>query len=462
MRLVKLAPRLAAAAAAAALATPAGVASQADALTSGHLAKSAASVSYSVGAISEPSAGCPDTGDISEAVDRTKHYVYQEFEGCDNSNGIGFARSTNGGDSYAVPVALPKSDGGWDPSLAVAPNGTVYAAFMNTFGKLTYPVIDVSHNYGSTFTAEQSLKPAKSTDNWGDADYITVAPSGTLYVAWDYGPSDNEVDLQCDNSDDCFGVAGDFNVVVQSSTNGGQTFTPMSVVNPGYPDAGADMGQIIVAPSGAIDVLYQDYKVTNTKTLKLGPGVEDFVTSANGGKTWSAPVVVGAKAGTQTVDEWWNDVSLSADSSGDLYATWDTQGTSGSTKTDVGWVSFSANGGKTWSAPVQATPDKKNVPHIVEVLGATPREAYVAWLSPSSPQGYALYLRTFSASGAGAWLSGASQISKQFGNPDDDPCDTFGIAGFSPTSLVLSWGSAVPGSGGNPSVFAAPVSVRVG
>ncbi len=105
----------------------AGSAARAGASMSAHPAHgSSARVRYSVGPISDVSVGCPGTGDISEAVDRTKGYVYQEFEGCDHDDGVGFARSTNGGDSYARPVALPGSNGGWDPWLAVAPDGTLY------------------------------------------------------------------------------------------------------------------------------------------------------------------------------------------------------------------------------------------------------------------------------------------------------------------------------------------------
>jgi hypothetical protein len=222
---------------------------------------------------------------------------------------------------------------------------------------------------------------------------------------------------------------------------------------------------VIVAPDGAIDVLYQGYDVVNSRTLKLADGHEYFATSTDGGETWSEPVEVGASAGQMTVDEWWNDGSIAADSSGDLYATWDTQGEVGDQKTDIGWVSFSTDGGGTWSVPVQATPDDRNVPHIMEVAGAQPGEADVAWLSSSDPRGYALYLRTFSVTadgGDGGWLSGAAQISQQFGNPRVFPGDTFGIATFSPQSLVLSWGSAVPGSHRETSVFAAPVSVLTG
>ena len=63
------------------------------------------------------------------------------------------------------------------------------------------------------------------------------------------------------------------------------------------------------------------------------------------------------------------------------------------------------------------------------------------------------------AGGGHRWLSGAARISRKFGNPKVFPGDTFAIAAFSPAALPLSWGSAVPGSHGNASVFAAPVRV---
>lgn len=47
-----------------------------------------------------------------------------------------------------------------------------------------------------------------------------------------------------------------------------------------------------------------------------------------------------------------------------------TQGTnSDRSPSDIGWLSFSTDHGAHWSAPVQATPDQLNVPHIMEVAG---------------------------------------------------------------------------------------------
>ena len=232
-------------------------------------------------------------------------------------------------------------------------------------------------------------------------------------------------------------------MVVQSSTDDAETFTPISVVNPGYPDGGADEGDVTVAPNGALDVLYQGYDDVNPRTLRLAVGHEYFATSTDGGRSWSAPVEVGASAGQITIDEWWNDGSVATDSAGDLYATWDTQGKVGGRRTDTGWVSYSTDGGHRWSAPVQANPDDRDVPHITEVTGAGPGQAYVAWLSSSNPLGYALYLRTFSIS-AGGWLSDAAQISRQFGNRDVFPGDTFGLATFSPTALAAELGQRRP------------------
>jgi hypothetical protein len=85
--------------------------------------RSEAPVSYSVGPINDVSGGCQETGDVEEATDPVRGYVYVAFEGYDHGDGIGFARSTNAGMSYSQPVALPGPHGGWGPYLAVAPDG---------------------------------------------------------------------------------------------------------------------------------------------------------------------------------------------------------------------------------------------------------------------------------------------------------------------------------------------------
>jgi hypothetical protein len=137
----------------------------APAITQEPPSRSEAAVGYSVGPISDVSSGCPETGDIEEATDPVRGYVYVAFEGCDHGNRI----------------------------------GTLYVAFMNTVERREYPTIDVSHDQGQTFTVENSLRP-QQVGTWGDAEYLAVAPDEA------------------------------------------SSFSPMSVVTPSYPDAGADKG----------------------------------------------------------------------------------------------------------------------------------------------------------------------------------------------------------------------------
>lgn len=159
--------------------------------------------------------------------------------------------------------------------------------------------------------------------------------------------------------------------------------------------------------------------------------------------------------------EWWIDGDISMDSGGNLYATWDTQGTNpDGTPNDIGWISFSTDHGKRWSPAIQATQDTLNVPHIVQVAGGGSGIAYVAWLSNSNPQGYAMYLRAFSVTRG--WLSDPVQVSTRFGNSSVWPGDTIGISAVSPNNVVLSWGGAIPSQNGGKEceIFAAPVSIE--
>jgi hypothetical protein len=98
-----------------------------------------------------------------------------------------------------------------------------------------------------------------------------------------------------------------------------------------------------------------------------------------------------------STSEWWIDGDVSIDAAGNLYATWDTQGkTRAGGATDTGWLAFSTDHGRHWSAPVQVSPDHHSVPHITEVVGGRPGIAYISWHADSNSRGYAQYLRAFS------------------------------------------------------------------
>jgi hypothetical protein len=319
---------------------------------------------------------------------------------------------------------------------------------MNSTKHHSFPIVDASFDHGKTFPQVSALVPRKR-NNWGDRDFITVAPDGTLYLTWDYGPSAKAVTYICSNGGSCSFATGDLNIVMQKSTDGGRHWGPLMHVSPGFPASGGDSAPLLVAPDGKIYVEYQGYHITSRTKFTMTTAHSFVTSSANGGKTWSAPVRIGPSRLSMNRSEWWIDGDISADSAGNLYVTWDTQ-VGGH---DVGWLAYSTDHGKRWSTLRRVTPDTDNATHIVQVVGGSRGIAYVGWLANNSSRGYALYLRPFSISKG--WLSGPIRVSQTFGNSAVWPGDTFGISlepapsttsgPPPPPQVVVSWGSAVGG-----------------
>jgi hypothetical protein len=407
-----------------------------------------------VGPAVDVSASCSgQNAEVEQAVDTTLGYVYESWMGC---RGIAFARSTDGGLTFEQPISVPGSVGSnvnaWDPAVTVAPDGTVYAAFMIARGSQWYPVVAASFDHGITFPQITPLVPP-DPKNWGDRVFLATGPDGALYLTWDYGPERTSVTFLCSPTGSCGFATGDLNVVMQKSTDRGKSFGPMTYVSPGFPASGGDSAPMVVEPNGRIDVLYQGYQITDTTTYSMNPGYSYFTSSSDGGSTWSPPVRLGPSSGTMSLDEWWIDGDVAMDAGGNFYAVWDTQGADN----DVGWLSFSTDHGRRWSAPVQVPPDRLNVPHVMEVAGGPAGIAYVSFFSSSDPRGYAEYLRPFSTTQG--WLSDAVQVSPEFGDTSVWPGDTFGISALSPNRVVLSFGSATPSSGKKSDIFVAGVTV---
>lgn len=408
-----------------------------------------------VGPITEISQGCPgQNAEAEQAVDG--RYVYVTWIGCD---GIGFARSANGGRSFGRPAIVPGSLGhgrygsgiglglpkyGWDPSVAVAPDHTVYVAYMLYRHSHVHPVVAISYDHGATF-ARVSRPASPVRNNWGDRDFIAVGPTGTVYLTWDFGRS-----LKTRHA----------NIVVQKSVNGGRTWSPISAVTPGFPAHGGGVAApLLVEPDGRLDAAFWVWSGGALAPYALPPDHIYFTSSADGGRTWSRPVAIRPGAGRIGYFVSWIDVALSIDAAGNLYATWDTQHPGG----DIGWLSYSADHGRTWSPAWRVTPDHDNAGHIMAVTAGPPGVAYVGWLTggpifPSPVRRFSQYLRPFSIHKG--WLAGPIRVSRQSGRRNVWPGDTIGISllpahGHAPQEIQLSWGSAV--SGPNSQIFTATV-----
>jgi hypothetical protein len=275
--------------------------------------------------------------------------------------------------------------------------------------------------------------PAAKTANFGDRPFIAVGPSGVLYMTWDYGPRRDKERVVCPPTSSCFFQGGDFNAVLQTSADGGKTWTKLAPISPGYPRGGVFSAPILAESNGALDVLYWQHR-TDPKTRTLSPGREYFIRSTDSGASWSRPVLVGRRAGTIDVREWWIDGSLAVDSAGTFFAVWDTQRSG----RDTAWLSWSTNGGTSWSSPVRVASSRTE--HLTQVAAAAPGDVYVGWQTIVGRKGYATYLRRYSV-GHG-WTGPAKRISPAYGKPKIWPGDTFGLSTMGGTALV-SWGSAV-------------------
>jgi len=383
------------------------------------------------------SAGCAGNSSEVEEAFAPPSYIYAEWIGC---GGIGFARSTDSGQHFGAAMTVPGSKGpSWDPAITVAADGTIYAAFMHASpqapGPATFPVVAVSHDHGASFTQVHEDRPP-AAGNWGDRDFIAAGRGDRLFLTWDYGPSSAEVKALCANGGSCAFSSGDLNAVIQTSGDGGATWGPLIHLQPGFPLGGGYSAPLVVRPDGRVDVLYSAHP-TDPGTGQLHPGYEYFTSSADGTRWPAAPRSLWPGQGTLSLPEWWIDGDISTDTAGNLYATWDTQTAAG----DIGWLTYSEDGGRTWSVPRRVTPDTDNAPHIVESAGGRPGIAYIAWQTSAPAQGYATYLRPFSIQHG--WLRPAIAVSAAYGNVRTWPGDTFGVSSLPDGRISLTWGSAV-------------------
>jgi len=180
--------------------------------------------------------------------------------------------------------ALSDMDAAGDPALAFGPNNAVYYANI-AFSRLndgSAIVVNASHDGGKTW-GEPSIVQLDGVDNSGnplstpyfnDKEWITVDPTtGTVYVTWTrYGPSDSPI-------------------VVSSSRDGGTTWSPFVVINPGISASGITAySQGSYPQVGRTGELYVAYETAVCQTLACDqPTDHDAIVmakSTDGGQTF--------------------------------------------------------------------------------------------------------------------------------------------------------------------------------
>jgi hypothetical protein len=89
-----------------------------------------------VGPVVEVSGGCPGPNAEPVQAAGATNFVYEAWIGC---GGEGFARSVDGGLHFQKAMTLPDSSNSFDPALAVAANGAVYASYIRNNHGYAYP-----------------------------------------------------------------------------------------------------------------------------------------------------------------------------------------------------------------------------------------------------------------------------------------------------------------------------------
>jgi hypothetical protein len=260
-----------------------------------------------------------------------------------------------------------------DPWVSIGPDGTAYTVGLlatnttagvsggnNDTGVATVTSTDGGRTWDNArlIKSDQGTTPIfEATHFFNDKESITADPihAGTAYTVWDrlVAPS-HSVDAILNTR--AFRGPTWFS----KTTDGGKTWTgTRAIFDPGQ-NAQTIGNLLVVDPKTG--VLYDFFELIQS----VGPKHEflfnfsvAFVSSSDGGTTWSGPTTVAAQQFVTDTDpntgqglrtgEGLPSVAIDA-STGQLYVVWSDSRFTGGTVNQV-VISTSADGGKTWTAP---------------------------------------------------------------------------------------------------------------
>jgi len=257
-----------------------------------------------------------------------------------------------------------------DPWVSIGPDGTAYAAGLlatnstdggvNDTGVATVTSTDGGRTWGNANLqrADQGTSPIfEVTQFFNDKESVTADPlhAGTAYLVWDRlkAPS---------HSPDAALKAHAFRgpTWFSKTTDGGKTWsTARPIFDPGQNSQ--TIGNIVVVDpaSGTLYDFFDQFSTTGSPKFTPRGDSVSFITSTDGGVTWSKASVVSDEQTVLDVDPNTGAAlrteetlpSVAVDPvTGELYVVWeDARFTGGAVNQAV--ISTSTDGGATWSVP---------------------------------------------------------------------------------------------------------------
>src|SRR6266568_4309347 len=291
-----------------------------------------------------------------------------------------------------------------DPWVSIGPDGTAYTVgLLATESTVsgnndTGVAAATSGNGGKTWgnavliKSDQGTSPIfEVTHFFNDKESVTADPihAGTAYVVWDrlVAPSHSpDADLRAH----AFRGPTWFS----KTTDGGKTWTgTRAIFDPGQNSQTIGNQVVVNRQTGVLCDFFELFQTTGSPSFTPRGLSVGFISSSDGGSTWSKPTVV---SNQQTVDDFAPNTgallrtgaglpSVAIDASnGDLYVVWeDARFTSGTVNQAV--ISTSTNGGAHWSGPaVVSNPNSKPAftPTVAVNSGGTVAVTYYDFRNP--------------------------------------------------------------------------------
>ena len=295
------------------------------------------------------------------------------------NNGDVAAVSTNGGTSWSLSnnqaaftiCAGGSFDRGSDPSVAISALGsTAYQASLAfdsngpAFGGPSSVQVSRSTDGGTNWQSPVVVRQDNSTTVLNDKEWITADPTNdnNAYLVWDrlVSPSQNSNPSAFTH---VFAFRGP--ALFSKTTDGGKTWSPSQVIfDPGEYNQTIDNEIVAPAAGSAKGDLLDGFTLILTKGGKGGnqraADLVAMIRSTDGGATWSKPTIISqirvAEASSLNGEPYRTGDVLpqftSDPSNGNLYVVWQ-DGRFSSTGQPKVAFSQSADGGTTWSTPIE-------------------------------------------------------------------------------------------------------------
>jgi hypothetical protein len=216
-------------------------------------------------------------------------HCYTEFDDNTELNLVQISTSTDGGVTWGAPMTTPDQACVIGGQPVVQPNGTVVMPIADCFET---SVLSIRSTDGGvtwslpTFVGQEIFFGAAGNLRAGDLPSANIDASGRVYVTW----TDCRSEARC--------TAGVDDVLISSSSDGITWTNPSripiakvgSTVEPMILGLGIDHNAKGPAHLGLVYYFYPNQVIGNnfcaTETCQLEVG---FISSANGGDTWSTP-----------------------------------------------------------------------------------------------------------------------------------------------------------------------------